>query len=86
MFDFLAQAATTLPSSGPGGLSPGERLVLWRSTLFWGLFILMIFVVAALAIVRFSVRYRRYLSDRRTKPTPTEDVWKMHKLPDDFDE
>ena len=58
-------------------------LLRWRQTFFWGVVLLIVFVISAAVIIRFSIRYRRYLlSGKKARPTPTEDVWKMHKLPD----
>lgn len=85
MLLMLAQTAGALPTSGPAGLQSDPRVVMWRSALFWGVIIFFVFLVAALAIVRFSERYRRYLAGRTNPPTPSEDVWKMHKLPKDED-
>lgn len=59
------------------------ELLRWRQTFFWGIVLLIVFMISAGVIIRFSIRYRRYLlSGKKEKPTPTEDVWKMHKLPD----
>jgi hypothetical protein len=59
------------------------ELLRWRQTFFWGVVLLIVFMISAGVIIRFSIRYRRYLlSGKKAKPTPTEDVWKMHKLPD----
>lgn len=49
--------------------------------LVWGIVLLFIFVVSALAFIRVSRHYRRLLLHRPADPTPTADVWKMHKTP-----
>jgi hypothetical protein len=59
------------------------ELLRWRQTFFWGVVLLIVFMISAGVIIRFSIRYRRYLlSGKKSRPTPTEDVWKMHKLPE----
>lgn len=43
---------------------------------------MIVFLVASIAIVLFSRRFRQYLSGKKGDPTPTEDVWAMHKAPE----
>lgn len=70
-------------ASQPVSTRRQTELLRWRQTFFWGVVLLIVFVISAGVIIRFSIRYRRYLlSGRKARPTPTEDVWKMHKLPD----
>lgn len=57
------------------------ELLRWRQTFFWGVVLLIIFLISAGVIIRFSLRYRKYLLSGKSAPTPTEDVWKMHKVP-----
>jgi len=48
-----------------------------------GLF--MVFVLGGFILIRGSRRYRERLLHRRPPPTPSNDIWKMHRLPDDVD-
>jgi hypothetical protein len=62
-----------------------QRLLHWRQVFFWAGVLLFIFFTSAWVIIRFSKRYRSYLLRERPPPTPSEDVWRMHRLPDDED-
>lgn len=77
-----ADAVTKPPAAS---LEDDPRMAHWRLVFFWSLVILLIFLVAALVIVRFSERYKAYLLRKRRPPTPSDDVWKMHKLPREMD-
>ena len=46
-----------------------------------GLF--MVFVLGGFILIRGSRRYRERLLRRPPPPTPSVDIWKMHRLPDD---
>src|SRR5262249_37968666 len=56
-----------------------------RQALALTIIMLVIFLFAAITIVRFSRRYRRYLGTRKSPPTPNADVWSMHKVPESLD-
>ena len=45
--------------------------------------VFMVFVLGVFIFVRSSRRYRRRLLHERPPPTPSVDIWKMHRLPDD---
>lgn len=47
-----------------------------------GVILLLIFVLATYVLVRAVRRYRRALDRARATPTAAEDVWAMHKVPD----
>lgn len=72
-------SATTQPTT----LRDDPRYRRWQTALTWGLIILITFVTGAAAIVVFSRRFRRWIGREKKKPTPDEDVWAMHKLPED---
>ena len=36
------------------------------------------------AVIRFARRYKELVDRSRTKPTPSESVWEMHRLPDSW--
>jgi hypothetical protein len=43
-----------------------------------------IFIVATLAMIRFRRRLLAYLTARPAPPTPSDDVWKMHHVPEEL--
>ncbi len=47
--------------------------------------ILIIFFFGLWAIVRWSRRFRQFLLREPPEATPVEDVWAMHRLPDETD-
>jgi hypothetical protein len=59
------------------------QLMKWREMLLWGVVILIVLVVGVGALVRFSRGYKTFLVRGGAKPTPSEDVWSMHRLPKD---
>ncbi|HKQ50163.1 MAG TPA: hypothetical protein VJZ71_18960 [Phycisphaerae bacterium] len=71
--------AASQPASA---LSGDERLLHWRQVFFWAAVLLLIFFIAAWVIIRFSLRYRAYLFREKPPPTPSEDVWRMHRVPE----
>ncbi len=50
-----------------------------------GVVLLLVFLVGAVVLVWTARRRRAFAGRRRPTPTPAEDVWAMHKLPDDTD-
>ena len=57
--------------------------------LAYGLGLIIILFVSLFALVRISRNYRNQLLRKPARPTPTADVWSMHRapeLPDDADE
>lgn len=77
---FAQSDATT---SQPASLKDDPRYRRWQFTITWGLVIVIAFVTAAAAIVVFSRGFRRWIGRERKTPTASEDVWAMHKAPDD---
>ncbi|UCD30580.1 MAG: hypothetical protein JSV03_08975 [Planctomycetota bacterium] len=55
-----------------------------RDILFWLLMIVFIFSVGTLAMMRWSRRFRRKLLRKPKPPTTVDDVWSMHRLPEDI--
>lgn len=51
--------------------------------LLWALLLVGVFAVASFAFLRWSRHYRRRLLRKPSPPTPVDDVWGMHRLPDD---
>ena len=83
-----ASPATASHPAGGSSLTRDPRMVLWRQTFFWAVVLIFIFVIAAGAIIRFSQRFRTMILTGPARPTPSEDVWAMHKAPEklEFDE
>ena len=70
-------------TSQPSSMRDDQRMRRWRRTMLLGLLLLVVLAVASVAIIRFSRNYRRYLLQDPRTPTPSDDVWKMHKLPEE---
>ncbi len=47
-----------------------------------GACLLLVLVLSVLAFRRVSRKYRDHILRRPPAPTPTSDVWQMHKVPD----
>jgi hypothetical protein len=58
-----------------------------RSILEYMLFLVVvlvgIFLVSSFAFLRWSKHFRRRVFREPIRPTPSEDVWSMHRLPDE---
>ncbi|MCB9857546.1 MAG: hypothetical protein H6818_17835 [Phycisphaerales bacterium] len=81
----LAQApANPQATTAPATLKDDPRYQRWRMTITWSLVILIAFVTAAAAIVVFSRGFRRWIGRERKAPTASEDVWAMHKIPENL--
>ena len=84
---FLLWVRTGEPSAGPPAersTNPASTIVEARQLL--GLLLLLlvlflVFTVATLALVRWSRRFRAAITHRPHPPTPSDDVWRMHRLP-----
>jgi ABC-type Fe3+ transport system permease subunit len=52
-----------------------------------GVVLVLVLFISIIAFIRISRNYRRYLLKKSSKPTPTSDVWQMHRVPDipDYD-
>ena len=71
------------PSEGldvPPLSGSAQALYQW---LFVSTVLVLVFVVAAVLIVRWGRHHRARMARRRREPTATEDVWQMHRLPDE---
>ncbi|MBX3396438.1 MAG: hypothetical protein KF841_13830 [Phycisphaerae bacterium] len=58
-----------------------RRVQHWWFTMGWGFLILVTFFAGATAIIVFSRRFRTLLRSEAAPPTPSEDLWAMHKTP-----
>ena len=54
-----------------------------RDVLVGLLMIVGIFSIGSLAMIRWSRRFRKRLLRKAQPPTPAEDVWAMHRLPNE---
>lgn len=80
--DRLALLAAPATRPAPFPIGPHQL----RQMLFWTIVVLIIFVFSSLAIRRFSRAYKANLLRSPERPTASEDVWKMHRLPADDDD
>lgn len=76
----FSHAAASQPTSNPAA---EHQLFRWRQTFFWAAVLVLIFFISVWVVIRFTLRYRAYLFREKTPPTPSDDVWKMHRLPED---
>lgn len=60
-----------------------ELARLIQRVLFWLLVLIVIFGVSTFAFLRWSRRFRHWVFHRPHPPTPSDDVWSMHRLPDE---
>lgn len=58
------------------------RLQLPMRVLFWASGLGLAFVVCVYVFLSWSRGYRARLTRPPSRPTPVEDVWSMHKVPD----
>jgi uncharacterized membrane protein YidH (DUF202 family) len=69
-------------SQPTSSVPPETKVRALRQMLFWLLILVVIFLVSTLAFLRWSRHFRRSLLRKPHEPTPSEDVWAMHKLPE----
>jgi TRAP-type C4-dicarboxylate transport system permease small subunit len=55
----------------------------WYRAVIYLVLLVMGLAVCMFALLRLSRRYRERLLRKPDKPTPTPDIWRMHKLPED---
>lgn len=81
---FLSQPpAETLPLPTTRNAVPlPTRARAMKQLLFWLVVFLLIFGVSTLTFLRWSRRFRDWILRKPHAPTPSEDVWAMHKLPE----
>lgn len=93
---FMLLSATVVAQSGspptdtevtsqPVPSRPQPHLARWWQSIGWGVLLLVILVASVSAIVVFSRRYTTYLRPESREPTPSDDVWAMHKLTESQD-
>ncbi len=73
-----------------GKTPPDRREVAWAAGTFLvvGAGLVLLFLLGSYVLIRSSRNYQARLARRRNPPSPVEDVWAMHKLPqeDESDE
>lgn len=77
-----ANVDTGILATRPSSVPPEVKARAIRQLLFWLVVLVLIFLVSTMAFLRWSRHYRRSLLRKPKEPTPSEDVWSMHKLPD----
>ena len=73
----LAAGHQKLEPPQPNRLLPAAGPVMMLS----GAGLLVVLVLSVVAFLRISRSYRRHLLRSPPEPTPTSDVWQMHKVP-----
>jgi hypothetical protein len=80
-----ASQASGKPAASPI-LAKHERVRdFLHSWLLAACLLLLVFMVGAYALRRWSRAYRAMLLRRPARPTPTPDIWKMHELPPEIE-
>ena len=74
--------ATSQPIS-PEKAQDARRM---RAILFYLMVLVGVFLVASFAFLRWSRRFRHVVLQKPHDPSPDDDVWSMHRLPDSDDE
>lgn len=57
-----------------------------RAVLFYAMVLVGIFLIGSFAFLRWSRRFRRMVLQKPHDPSPADDVWAMHRLPEGPDE
>jgi hypothetical protein len=64
-------------------LDRGSQAKLIRNVLFLLVILTVVLVVSLYAFRQWSRRFRQFLLRKPPPPTPSEDAWAMHRLPED---
>lgn len=81
----LAQTTSPAATQPTRDLAHDPRMEQWRQIFFWSVVLLLILMVAAGAIIRFSMRFRTLILRDESPPTESGDVWAMHRFPEKFE-
>lgn len=73
------QEAPASPAADPARTRAATAVAVYGAVVLGAL----AFVLAILALVSASRHYRRRLLPKRPPPTPTDDIWSQHRLPED---
>jgi hypothetical protein len=63
-------------------VAPEAKARLMQHMLLWLVVLVLVFMVSTTAFLRWSRHFRRSILRKPHCPTPDEDVWAMHKLPE----
>lgn len=77
------RAAVSTPSAEAVRLGPTEQARLIQWVLFELVLLVGILAVSLYAFKLWSRRFRQMLLRKPAAPTPSEDVWAMHRLPEE---
>jgi hypothetical protein len=61
-----------------------QAAFVYASTLLAGFLLALLFLIGSYVFIRGSRWYRTALSRQPPAPTPTPDIWSMHKVPEDY--
>lgn len=76
-----ATVATSQPlRKGTVQSPPRPGITRWWQSIGLGILLLVILATSVCAILVFSRRFKEYLKSESREPTPSDDVWPMHKL------
>ncbi|MCG8407342.1 MAG: hypothetical protein MI923_19260 [Phycisphaerales bacterium] len=73
-------------TSRPATMNDDPRVRAWWQVMGWGLLLIVIAITCSAAIIIFSRRFKKYLTGGASTPTPSDDVWAMHRLPEERDD
>jgi hypothetical protein len=79
---------TVIANTAAGDAAPAEpasRSVHRLTLLLSATLIVVVVVMLGLILLRSLRRWREHVLREPPRPTPTSDVWSMHRLPDDVD-
>ena len=86
----VTRRSCDVPNVWPAASGDSATAVAQARYVLWGLLLLVVVVLGvtatALALVRWSRRFRARLLRRRRPAPPYDDIWRMHRLPDEPDE
>lgn len=69
----------------PISASRENRINAMKWLLFWLVIFVIIFAASSFAFLRWSRHFRNTLLRPPRPPSPSEDVWAMHRLPEDLE-
>ena len=78
----LFSGATTVPGN-PAAAKLASAIAL---AVLAGMIVLLVFLVASYALIRSARRFRQAAEKNPPAPTPSDDLWLQHKLPEDWED
>lgn len=80
------QSDSTMTTSRSSESQDDPRTKAWWMAIGWGTVLLVLLITCSAAIIIFSRRYKTYLVHGERTPTPNEDVWAMHRVPEELND